>query len=124
LPTDELAAFGVDEELLRRCRSTGRTDPGSAERSPISSPTPGRVYRAAEPGLDMLDPAARPAIRTAFVLYADILREVEDGGYRVLCERAVVSRRRRLAVAVPQLLIAGRTSARLRRTARTRARAA
>ncbi len=27
LPTDELAAFGVDEELLRRCRSTGRTDP-------------------------------------------------------------------------------------------------
>lgn len=124
LPTEELEAFGVDEDLLRHCRATGQTDARLGRALAHLVAHTRSVYRTAEPGIDMLDPVVRPAIRTAFVLYADILREVEEGGYRVLCERAVVSRRRRLAVAVPQLLIAGRASARVRRAARPRARAA
>ncbi|PTR28737.1 phytoene synthase [Rhodococcus sp. OK519] len=123
LPTDELEAFGVDEDLLRHCREAGRTDARLCRALAHLVAHTRSVYRAAEPGIAMLDPAARPAIRTAFVLYADILREVEEGGYRVLADRAVVSHRRRLAVALPQLISAGWTSARIRR-ARAHSRAA
>ena len=37
LPADELAAFGVDAELLRGCRRTGRSIPGSGGRWPTAS---------------------------------------------------------------------------------------
>lgn len=124
LPTRELEAFGVDEDLLRHCRATGRTDTRLGRALAHLVAHTRSVYRTAEPGIPMLDPAVRPAIRTAFVLYADILRAVEEGGYRVLDERAVVSRRRRLAVAVPQLLMSGLTSARPRRAVLPKSRTA
>lgn len=114
LPTSELAAFGVDEELLRHCRATGAHDV-RVERALAHLIAQTRaIYRTAEPGIDMLVPAVRPAMRTAFVLYGDILRAVEDCGYRVLHQRAKVSRRRRLAVAAPRLAAAGWTSVRER----------
>ena len=56
LPADELAAFGVDRELLRWCRRTGGPIRGCAGRWPTSSPTPAAVYRRAEPGIAMLEP--------------------------------------------------------------------
>jgi phytoene synthase len=107
LPTDELNAFGVDEDLLHHCRATGRSD-ARLERALAHLIAHTRaVYRTAEPGIAMLDPGVRPGMRTAFVLYRDILRKVEDGGYRVLHERAHVSRPRRVAVAAPRLAEAG-----------------
>jgi phytoene synthase len=124
LPIDELEAFGVDEDLLRYCRGTGRTDARLVRALAHLVAHTRAVYRTAEPGIAMLDPVARPAIRTAFVLYADILREVEEGGYRVLDERAVVSRRRRLAVAVPQLVVAGWASVQSHRAGSRQSRAA
>lgn len=123
LPTDELAAFGVDEGLLHHCRETGRTD-ARLERALAHLIAHTRaVYRTAEPGIDMLDPAVRPGMRTALTLYGDILREVEDGGYRVLHQRARVGGLRRLSVAAPGLASAGWTSARgkLRRPSPARA---
>ncbi|QCQ90191.1 phytoene/squalene synthase family protein [Rhodococcus sp. SGAir0479] len=115
LPTDELAAFGVDEELLRNCRATGRVDPRLRRALAHLIAHTRAVYRTAEPGIDLLDPAVRSAMRTASVLYADILREVEDSDYRVLERRARVSRRRRVAVAAPRLATAGWSSLRARR---------
>ncbi len=114
LPTDDLEAFGVDEDLLRYCRTTGRNDPRLERALAHLIAYTRSVYRIADPGIDMLDRSVRPGMRTAFVLYRDILREVEDSGYRVLHQRARVSRRRRLAVAAPRLAEAGWTGFRAR----------
>lgn len=114
LPTEELGAFGVDEELLRRCRATGDRDVRLERALAHLIAVTRAVYRKAEPGIDMLDPVVRPAMRTAFVLYREILREVEDNGYRVLHRRARVSQRRRLAVAAPRLAETGLLTLRTR----------
>lgn len=66
------------------------------------------IYRSAEPGIELLAPRVRPAIRTASVLYAGILDRIEDSGYAVFRERAVVPRRRKLAVAAGQFVRAAR----------------
>lgn len=92
LPTDELAAFGVDESMLRRCRRNGQVPPelrrGLAHLISLTR----AEYRLAEPGIDQLSPASRPGIRAAFTMYRAILDEVEDNGYRVLTQRARISR--------------------------------
>lgn len=107
LPTDELAAFGVDETLLRHCREHDRTDPRIERALGHLIAHTRAVYRLAEPGIDMLDPRVRPSMRTALLLYGGILDEVEKGGYRVLSERARVPGWRRLSVAGPRLLATG-----------------
>ncbi|WNF01430.1 phytoene/squalene synthase family protein [Streptomyces luomodiensis] len=115
LPADLLAAHGVDRELLRWSRDTGVRDPRiRAALAAVADLTRG-VYQEAAPGLAMLDPLARPCIRTAFVLYGGILDAITADDYPVLHHRAVVPRRRRAAVAFDGL---GRVAA-----ARLRARA-
>ncbi|MEE1831484.1 phytoene/squalene synthase family protein [Streptomyces sp. SP17KL33] len=124
LPADLLGAHGVDRELLSWSRRTGHRDRRITEALRAFEDLTRGVYREAAPGLTMLDPVARPCIRTAFVLYGGILDAVARDGYAVLHRRAVVPRRRRAAVAVDGLvrLTAARTSAR-RAAARTPARA-
>ena len=103
LPADQLAAFGVDRQLLEHGRATGSTDPRvRAALAHVVAHTRA-VYRRAEPGIAMLAPTSRACVRAAFVLYGDILTEVEDVDYDVLDRRVVVPRRRRLAVAGPGL---------------------
>lgn len=114
LPTDILAAFDVDEDLLWHCRTTGQRDVRLERALAHLIAHTRSIYRVAEPGIDLLDPKVRPAMRTAFVLYGDILRAVEESGYRVLHQRARVSRRRRLSVAAPRLASAGWTTLRSR----------
>ena len=104
LPADVLAEFGVDRELLQRCRRTGRTD-GRVRRALAHLVAHTReLYRRAEPGLRLLEPAARPCVRCAFTLYQDILGEIEAVDYDVLHRRVAVPIRRRLAIAGPALL--------------------
>jgi phytoene synthase len=103
LPAAELAAFGVDEDLLWHCRRTGRTDPRLRRALAHLLAVNRGLYRAAVPGIALLQPRARPAIRTAAVLYAGILDEVERGGYEVFARRAVVPRHRRFRVAATEL---------------------
>ncbi|MFC7729700.1 phytoene/squalene synthase family protein [Actinomadura keratinilytica] len=100
LPEDLLDAHGVDRELLRWSRDTGRPDPRIRSALRAAADLAEGVYRQAAPGLDMLDPVSRPCIRTAYVLYRDILRVIEADGYAVLHRRAVVPRGRRAAVAL------------------------
>ncbi|PWI13152.1 phytoene synthase [Streptomyces sp. Act143] len=100
LPADLLHAHGVDRDLLTWSRATGNRDPRITEALRAFEDLTRGVYREAAPGLAMLDPVARPCIRTAFVLYGAILDAVADDGYAVLHRRSVVSRRRRTAVAV------------------------
>ncbi|WP_369206251.1 phytoene/squalene synthase family protein [Streptomyces sp. PU-14G] len=100
LPEDLLGSFGVDRALLRWSRDTGRADPRVTAALAAALDLTRGVYRQARPGLDMLDPRARPCIRTAFVLYGAILETIADNGFDVLHRRAVVPRRRRAVLAL------------------------
>ncbi|MGV9456836.1 phytoene/squalene synthase family protein [Streptomyces sp. NPDC003635] len=99
LPADLLAAHGVDRPLLEWSRRTGRRDPRIRAALVAAEALTRDVYRAAEPGIAMLDPRVRPCIRTAFILYGGILDAIAEQEYSVLQRRAVVSRRRRAAIA-------------------------
>ncbi|MES9524920.1 phytoene/squalene synthase family protein [Streptomyces capoamus] len=104
LPADLLAGHGVDRELLAWSRATGRPDHRitSALRE-FEALTRG-VYRAATPGIELLEPVARPCIRTAAVLYGGILDAVARDGWTVLHRRSVVRRRHRAVVAADGLV--------------------
>ncbi|WP_406729341.1 phytoene/squalene synthase family protein [Streptomyces sp. GD-15H] len=99
LPADLLAAHGVDRPLLEWSRRTGRRDPRIRAALVAAEAMTRHVYRSAEPGIAMLDPRARPCIRTAFTLYGGILDAIADHDYSVLHHRAAVSRARRAATA-------------------------
>jgi phytoene synthase len=103
LPRDELAAFGVDRDLLTWCRRTRRGD-GRVRRALayLVAHTRG-TYRRAEPGIALLEPVSRACVGCAFTLYRGILDEIEAAGYDVLHRRVAVSNRRRVAVAGPGL---------------------
>ncbi|GHH92911.1 phytoene/squalene synthase family protein [Streptomyces capillispiralis] len=99
LPGDLLAAHGVDRPLLEWSRRTGRRDPRIRAALVAAEAMTREVYRAAQPGIALLDPRVRPCIRTAFTLYGGILDAIAAQDYDVLHHRAVVSRRRRAATA-------------------------
>ncbi|EYT79661.1 phytoene synthase, partial [Streptomyces sp. Tu 6176] len=89
LPADLLAAHGADRSLLEWSRRTGRTDARIRAALVAAEELTRGVYRAAEPGIALLDPRTRPCIRTAFTLYGGILDAIADQGYPVLHRRAV-----------------------------------
>ncbi|MEU3660508.1 phytoene/squalene synthase family protein [Streptomyces sp. NPDC032940] len=104
LPGDLLAAHGVDRSLLEWSRRTGRRDPRIRAALVAAEAMARGVYRAAQPGIAMLDPRVRPCIGTAFTLYGGILDAIAEQDYSVLHRRAVVSRRRRAATAADGVL--------------------
>lgn len=103
LPAEELASFGVDRELLRWCRDTGRPDPRVRRALAYLVARTRAIYRRAAPGIPMLAPTSRACVATAFHLYGGILDEIEAAGYHVLARRVAVPRHRRLTVALPGL---------------------
>ncbi|MGQ4617207.1 squalene/phytoene synthase family protein [Nocardia sp. R7R-8] len=106
LPADALAAFGVDNDLLFECRRTGRTDPRVRRALAHLIAVNRDLYRRAEPGIDLLQPRVRPAIRTAATLYADILHHIERSDYAIFDHRAVVPRHHRLRIAATEFTTA------------------
>lgn len=120
LPLDEWEAFGVDEDRLRYCHAHGCAD--ARVRSAIAHfiAVNQSMYRTAEKGIDMLAVPSRQAIRTASVLYSDILDEIVKANYDVFAGRAIVPQLRKMEVAVTNgaagmlLWIAGRPQKRLR----------
>ncbi|WP_405498107.1 phytoene/squalene synthase family protein [Nocardia sp. NBC_00511] len=104
LPADELAAFGVDTELLRECRATGNTDPRVRRALAHLIAVNRDLYRLATPGITLLVPRVRPAIRTAATLYSGILDEIERTDYAVFTRRAAVPQHRRLRVAAKEFV--------------------
>ncbi|PXX62278.1 phytoene synthase [Nocardia tenerifensis] len=106
LPADELAAFGVDHDLLAHCRRTRRTDPRVRRALAYVIAVNRDIYRHAVPGIDLLEPRVRPAIRTAALLYGGILDRIEDSGYAIFDHRAVVPGHQRVRVAATQFATA------------------
>ncbi|MFF4324448.1 phytoene/squalene synthase family protein [Streptomyces sp. NPDC001568] len=111
LPADLLAADGVDRDLLRWSRRTGRRDPRITRALQAAAALTRTFYTKAEPGIGMLDPVSRPCVRTAFVLYGEILDAVARDGYTSVHHRSTVGPARRAAVAAAGL--AAITKARL-----------
>lgn len=103
LPADELAAFGVDRDLLAWCRAHRRADPRVRRALAHLVARTRATYRRAAPGIDMLEPVSRACVGCAFALYQGILDEIEAAGYAVLHRRVAVPNRRRLGVALPGL---------------------
>ncbi|SIS20685.1 phytoene/squalene synthase family protein [Williamsia sterculiae] len=96
LPLDDLAAFGVDEEMLWACRRTGRSTPELQRALAHQIAVTRAEYRRAETGIALLAPRSRPAIRTAFELYRDILAEVEAADFHIMRTRVRVGTAQRL----------------------------
>lgn len=103
LPSGELAAFGVDRDLLSWCRRTRRPDARVRRALAHLVAHTRAVYRRAEPGVGMLEPVSRACVACAFTLYRGILDEIEAADYHILHRRMTVSRRNRAAVALPGL---------------------
>ncbi|MFF3214230.1 phytoene/squalene synthase family protein [Streptomyces sp. NPDC002886] len=114
LPADLLAADGVDRDLLLWSRRTGRHDPRITRALRSATALTRRFYAEAEPGVDMLEPVSRPCVRTAFVLYGEILDAVARDGFASLHRRSTVRLTRRAAVAAAGLarITAARLAAR------------
>jgi phytoene synthase len=99
LPQEDLDTFGVTHESL----AAGIVTPMIRELLAFEIERTRALYAFAEPGIEMLHPTSRDCMRTAFVLYSEILDAVERAGYQVLTQRVNVPLPRRLAVAVPAL---------------------
>jgi phytoene synthase len=104
LPTDELAAHGVDRELLAWCHANRRTDArvhrALVEQHAINR----RVYDYARQGIPLLRPRSRPCVAAALTLYSEILDRIEDIDFAVFSQRATVGTGRRIQVGVAGLL--------------------
>lgn len=108
LPADELAAHGVDRQLLLWCREHRRVDPrvrrALAEQHDITR----SIYAFARGGIDLLAPRSRPCVVTASVLYGEILDRIEAEDFEVFGRRATVGTGRRIRVGATGLLRAWR----------------
>ena len=98
LPADELAAFGVDRELLRWCHDNQRTDPRVRQALAAQHEITRTIYREAHKGIALLAPQSRPCVTAAFTLYSEILDRIEAIDYNVFSQRASVGMGRRLQV--------------------------
>jgi phytoene synthase len=104
LPADELAAFGVDRELMTWCHVHRRTDPRVRSALTAQHQITREIYRFAAEGIALLAPRSRPCVVTAFTLYSEILDCIEDSDFSVFTRRATVGTTRRLQVAGGALL--------------------
>lgn len=95
MPLDELARFGVSEEMLLRREMT----PEIVEAIKFQIARVRDLQAVAEAGIQYLDPISRPCIRAASELYCGIVDEIEANGYDIFTKRATTSKWRRARVA-------------------------
>ena len=99
LPADELAAHGVDRDVLSWCQTNRRIDARVRRALQEQHAITRRVYAAARPGVAQLAPASRPCVETALKLYSEILDRIEEIDFEIFAQRATVGKGRRLVVA-------------------------
>ena len=95
MPLDELARYGVSEEMLLRRELT----PEIVEAIKFQIARVRDLQATADAGIQYLDPISRPCIRAASELYCGIVDEIEANGYDIFNKRAKTSTWRRLRVA-------------------------
>ena len=99
-PLEDLERFGVTEWDFRS-RQVG---PRFARLLAFEAQRTRALYRRAEAGWAMLDPASQVCIRIAHRLYAEILDRVEAADWQVFRVRASVPTSRKLVVAAQELV--------------------
>ncbi|MDF2824157.1 MAG: phytoene synthase [Mycobacterium sp.] len=99
LPADELAAHGVDRDLLSWCQTHRRTEPRVRRALMEQHSITRRIYQQARPGIGLLQPVSRPCVAAAATLYSRILDRIEAIDFDIFTQRATVGNARRLAVA-------------------------
>jgi 15-cis-phytoene synthase len=104
LPADELAAHGVDRDVLMWCHTRRRTDARVRRALTDQHAETRRIYAFAEQGIPLLHARSRPCIATALTLYAGILDRIEELDFAVFGQRAAVGTTRRVVVAGGGLL--------------------
>lgn len=112
LPADELAAQGVDRDLLMWCHENNRTDAKVRRALVDQHAITRRVYDYAREGVALLRPRSRPCVAAALTLYSAILDRIEEIDFAVFGQRATVGTGRRIRVGGAGLVRAWR--ARLR----------
>jgi phytoene synthase len=95
MPLDDLARFGVSEEMLLKRQLT----PEIIEAIKYQIARVRDLQDKAEAGIQYLDPISRPCIRAASELYCGIVDEIEANGYDIFNKRAKTSTWRRARVA-------------------------
>ncbi len=95
LPADELAACGVDRDLLHWCLARQRTEPRVRRALAAQCALTRDIYRFADAGTALLHRRSRPCVATAATLYSEILDHIEDSDFAVFHHRATVPNRRR-----------------------------
>lgn len=95
MPLDELARFGVSEEMLLKRELT----PEIVEAVKYQIARVRDLQVKAEAGIQYLDPISRPCIRAASELYCGIVDEIEANGFDIFNKRATTSNWRRARVA-------------------------
>jgi phytoene synthase len=95
MPLDDLARFGVSEEMLLMRQLT----PEIIEAIKYQIARVRDLQAKAEAGIEYLDPISRPCIRAASELYCGIVDEIEANGYDIFNKRAATSQWRRMRVA-------------------------
>ncbi len=96
LPLEDLERFGADPWARRVTPEWTAAIRFQFERC-------AELYRSADIGISMLPPESAVAIRTARILYSEILDQVEANGYDVFTQRARVGSARKLSVAARHL---------------------
>jgi phytoene synthase len=95
MPLDDLARFGVSEEMLLKRELTSEI----VEAIKYQIARVRDLQDKAEAGIQYLDPISRPCIRAASELYCGIVDEIEANGYDIFNKRATTSTWRRARVA-------------------------
>lgn len=103
LPADELAAHGVDRDVLMWCHHNRRTDLRVRNAMADQHDVARQEYRYAAAGVGMLEPRSRPCVEVALQLYSEILDRIEKSDYAVFTQRATVGNGRRMRVAAAGL---------------------
>jgi phytoene synthase len=96
LPQTSLTQFGVDRERLLR----GRVDEPIRNLLAFEIERARGLYRAAAPGIALVEATSRDCLRTATTLYSEILEEIERSDYDVFSGRVAVSLARRARVGI------------------------
>jgi len=99
LPQESQEKFGVDRSALLRARARGVADPPIRQLIAFEVERARALYRAARPGIELVERSSRDCLLTAWTLYGAILDEIEELEYDVFSQRATVGLQRRAWVA-------------------------
>jgi len=99
LPQEDLARFGVSEDLLAQAVRTGVPSPQVRALVAFEVRRAIGLYDTAQPGLRMVNGRSQPCLDAAFTLYRRILHRVIAHDFNVFERRLVVPGWQRLATA-------------------------